>query len=89
MREKLAELERSKEADRSNLSERIEDLRRDRDDLRGERDKLLKVIEEQAGSVRLLTDQSRPAAPEAAQEPPQADVRGFWGRLRYVATGRE
>jgi hypothetical protein len=39
------------------LFERIEDLRRDRDDLRNERDRLLKMIEEQADSVRQLTDQ--------------------------------
>jgi excisionase family DNA binding protein len=37
--------------------QRIASLEADKDDLRGERDRLLKVIEEQAGTMRLLTDQ--------------------------------
>jgi hypothetical protein len=57
LREKLADFQRLREDERRDLSERVEDLRRDRDDLRRERDRLLNVIEEQAGSVRLLTDQ--------------------------------
>src|SRR5947209_18963422 len=56
LREKLAVLDRMREDERRELSGRIEDLRHDRDDLRSERDRLLKVIEEQAGSVRQLTD---------------------------------
>jgi hypothetical protein len=76
LREKLADLERLREDERRDLAERVEDMRRDRDDLRGERDRLLKVIEEQAGSVRLLTDE-RPKA-EAA---PTLAGRGFWSRF--------
>jgi excisionase family DNA binding protein len=53
----------------------IDDLRRDRDHARGERDRLLKVIEEQAGSVRLLTDQRQP------QQPERKGFRGFLHRL--------
>lgn len=77
LRERLADLEKAKEAERAALAERIEDLRQDRDDLRGERDRLLKVIEEQAGSVKLLTDQSARRA-----EPVEAGgIRGFFRRL--------
>jgi hypothetical protein len=41
-------------------------------DLRNERDRLLKIIEEQAGAVRVLTDQRQPAPPQT----------GFWRFLR-------
>lgn len=37
---------------------RIQELEADRTDLRAERDKLLSVVQEQATSMRLLTDQS-------------------------------
>jgi hypothetical protein len=57
----------------SHLENQISDLRRDRDDARSERDRLLKVIEEQAGSVRLLTDQTR----KPAAEPERPARRGF------------
>jgi hypothetical protein len=80
LREKLSDLERLKEDERRSLSERIEDLRHDRDDLRVERDRLLKVIEEQAGSFRLLTDQR----PETEAPRPNAG-RGLWARLRRKA----
>jgi hypothetical protein len=74
LREKLGDLERLRENERRDLAERIEDLRRDRDDLRDESDRLLKVIEEQAGSVRLLTDEHpKASAPNAG--------RGFWVRF--------
>jgi hypothetical protein len=56
LREKLTNLEQLKADERRAMSERIEDLR-------GERDRLLSVIEEQAGSVKLLTDQRHPASP--------------------------
>jgi hypothetical protein len=74
LREKLTGLERAKEDERQLLSLQIEDLR-------GERDRLLTVIEEQAGSVRQLTDQ-RPTPPQP-QEPEQARKgwRGFLHRL--------
>jgi chromosome segregation ATPase len=80
LREKLVDLERVKEDERRSLSERIEDLRHDRDDLRDERDRLLKVIEEQAGSFRLLTDER----PRTEAPGPNAG-RGFWARLRRKA----
>ena len=38
---------------------RIEELRRDKEELKGDRDRLLKVIEEQARTVKLLMDQSQ------------------------------
>jgi predicted nucleic acid-binding Zn-ribbon protein len=79
LREKLADLERLKEDERRSLSERIEDLRHDRDDLRDERDRLLKVIEEQVGSFRVLTDQRQ--QPAAAPEPPRKGFRAFLHRL--------
>ena len=63
LREKLTDLQKMKDDERRNLSERIEELRRDRDDLRDERDQLLKVIEEQASSMRLLTDRRAEALP--------------------------
>jgi hypothetical protein len=67
------ELLRERVTDKDNV---IDDLRRDRDDMRGERDRLLKVIEEQAGSFRLLTDQRKPE-PEQARK----GLRGFLYRL--------
>jgi hypothetical protein len=91
LREKLADLEHAKDAEQRHLSERIEELRRDRDDLRSERNKLLGVIEEQAGSVKLLTDQrAKGLEPqeEPAQEPPRKAAQGLWGRVRYLTTGR-
>src|SRR3954453_13715190 len=45
LREKLTGLQQMKDDERRNLSERIGELQRDRDDLRNERDRLLKVIE--------------------------------------------
>jgi hypothetical protein len=68
LREKLADHERMTEAERRQLSDRIEDLR-------GERDRLLKVVEEQAGSFRQLTDQRQP------QQPEPKGFRGFLHRL--------
>ena len=91
LREKLAALAHAKDEERRHLSERIEEMRRDRDDMRGERDRLLRVIEEQAGSVRLLTDQRAKEPdpdPEPARLSPQKAVEGLWGRLRYLATGK-
>jgi hypothetical protein len=69
LREKLAHLERMGETERRQFSDQIEDLR-------GERDRLLKVIEEQAGSFRLLTDQRQPVETPAATA-----GRGFWSRF--------
>lgn len=75
LRERLADIERMTENERRLLSSQIEDLRRDRDDMRGERDRLLRVIEDQAGSVRLLTDQSQKAELQAVTQ----ERRGFFG----------
>ncbi len=74
LREKLADVERLKEDERRALSERIEDLR-------GERDKLLRVIEEQAGSVKLLTDQRERAAQPPTLTPEPQQRAGLFGRL--------
>jgi excisionase family DNA binding protein len=58
----------------------IDDLRQDRDYARDERDRLLKVIEEQAGSMRQLTDQR--GRPAAEPEPPAPKgIRAFLHRL--------
>jgi hypothetical protein len=78
LREKLADHERMTEAERRQLSDRIEDLR-------GERDRLLKVIEEQAGSVRVLTDQR--AKLEADAEPKPAPQRKGLRGLLHRLTG--
>ena len=77
LREKLADVQRLGEDEKRSLNARIEDLRRDRDDLREERDKLLKVIDEQAGSMRLLSDQRTPSEPAS-----QPQKSGFFGLFR-------
>jgi hypothetical protein len=64
----------------SQFEHQLSELRRDRDDARSERDRLLKVIEEQAGSVRLLTDQSRKPAAEQESPAPRG-FRAFLHRL--------
>ena len=79
LREKLADLDRLKEEQRRELSGRIEDLRQDGDDFRNERDRLLKVIEEQAGSFRVLTDQR--VQPESEAKPEPQRHHGLFGRL--------
>lgn len=78
LREKLTAAERQREDERHQLNVRIEELRRDKDELKGDRDRLLKVIEEQAGTVKLLTDRSS----KAAQKPP----RGLFGRIFGMQT---
>lgn len=75
LREKLSDLNRLTDKERQQLFERIEDLR-------NERDRLLKVIEEQAGSFRLLTDQRQQQQPEAAPPPPpRKGLRGWLHRM--------
>lgn len=49
----------------------------ERDDLRGERDRLLGVIEEQAGSVKQLTYQPKPAPTTSAT----GTTTSFWKKL--------
>jgi len=51
------------------LRDQVHELKADKEDLRQERDRLLAVLKEQAGSMKLLTDQ-RSVAP-----------RGFFARL--------
>ncbi|MDQ2763855.1 MAG: hypothetical protein M3Y22_10350 [Pseudomonadota bacterium] len=75
LREKLADVERLKEDERRALSDRIEDLR-------GERGRLLRVIEEQAGSVKLLTDQRVMGGASMDQQGAgDRGAGGFFGRL--------
>jgi len=81
LREKLTSVERLREDERRDLSARIEDLRHDRDDLRSERDRLLKVIEEQAGSFRMLTDQRPRPEPGPPPAPQPKGFRAFLHRL--------
>src|SRR3954447_1753122 len=71
LREKLTAAERTREDERHQLNVRIEELRRDKEELKGDRDRLLKVIEEQAGTVKLLTDQSQKAPATAPNLPVQ------------------
>lgn len=85
LREKLTTLERMADTERRQLSDQIEDLR-------SERDRLLKVIEEQAGSFRVLTDQrAKTEAPAPAEQHPETEApalnsgRGFWARLHRKA----
>jgi excisionase family DNA binding protein len=66
------------EAQLNALGELKDQIAAERDDLRAERDRLLGVIEEQAGSVKQLT--YRPEAPTAAAAPAQAK-RGPWAIL--------
>lgn len=76
--------ERQETAKETSVLEREVELLRERltekdgqiDDLRGERDRLLKVIEEQAGTVKLLTDQRQ----ESAAEPSKRRRWWPWGR---------
>ena len=58
------------------LRERMADKDTQIEDLRGERDRLLKVIEEQAGTMKLITDQRD----RAAREKPKRRSWWPWGR---------
>jgi len=81
LREKLADLQRMTNAERQTAAERIEDMKRDRD-------RLLKVIEEQVISMRLLTDQRQHVpTPEPATGTAAKPAGGFWRlfRLRPAA----
>ena len=81
LREKMALLDKLKESEIGTLVAQIEELRRDKEDLRGERDKLLTTVQEQALGMRLLTDQRSPA-PAPIVETPLVRKRGLfaWGR---------
>jgi len=78
LREQVALYSTMRDDERKMLAGQIEDLRRDRDDLRGERDRLLKVIEEQAGTVKFLT---APPGEDSAKP-------GLFERIRYALTGK-
>jgi len=60
----------------------IHGVERERDDLRNERERLLKVIEEQAGTVKLLTHQPQTTAQTAKT---QAVRPVFWVLLALVS----
>lgn len=79
LQRELEILREERERERRQLSQQIEDLRHDRDDARAERDRLLKVIEEQAGSFRVLTDQRQKPEPAPEQEPQRR--AGLFARL--------
>ena len=83
LREKVALLDKLKSSEIGMLSSQIEELRRDKEDLRSERDKLLTTLQEQAIGMRLLTDQrSAPAPSAAAVESEPARRRGLFGWKR-------
>src|SRR3954452_13389600 len=71
LHEKLTAAERMREEECHQLNVRIEEFRRDKEELKGGRERLLKVIEEQAGTVKLLTDQSQKATAPAPNLPVQ------------------
>jgi predicted XRE-type DNA-binding protein len=67
----------------SMLQARIEELMRDRDDFRTERDKLLTTLQEQAVTVRLLTAPAPAPVEQAAMQGTTAARRnGFFGWMR-------
>ncbi|MBF0482217.1 MAG: hypothetical protein HQK82_11180 [Desulfovibrionaceae bacterium] len=65
---------RSLQVELEAAKQRIRDLEADKADLRGERDKLLAVVQEQASSMKLLTDQRASPAGDAP-------AKGFLARL--------
>jgi hypothetical protein len=81
IRERMTMAGQMHEKELALLNARIEELRQDRSDLRTERDSLLKTLQEQAVSVRLLTDQ-RPPSPPSASPPAEIGRRGFFAWFR-------
>lgn len=71
------------------LNARIEELRQDREDMRGERNKLLATLQEQAVSVKLLTAQAQPIMPPPSPSSPPSSApptqepgrRGLWSQV--------
>jgi len=73
------------------VSELKDQIAAERDDLRAERNRLLGVIEQQAGTVKQLTHQPQPTTEAQAPElPPVAAFLGasirFWVSLALVAS---
>ena len=65
------------------LEQRIEDIKRNSDDLRHERDRLLKIVEEQAGAVKQLTWQPK-TDPEPA---PTTPIWQWWLIFALIVSG--
>jgi len=85
LRERMQMVGQMHEKELALLNDRIEELRQDREDLRHERDKLLTTLQEQAVSVRLLTDQRPPTPPQTPGTPPTGTdqpKRGLFGLFR-------
>ena len=85
IRERMTMAGQMHEKELALLNARIEELRQDRADLRTERDSLLKTLQEQAVSVRLLTDQRPsppPPAPPSGSPPAETGRRGFFAWFR-------
>lgn len=84
LHERLTGLEGERMRERAQLEESIRDLR-------GERDRLLKLVEDSTATVRLLTDQRQPE-PQPAETQPAAEASppplGFFGRARYLFIGK-
>lgn len=70
LRQKLSTLDIERERERQQLSDRIEDLR-------NERDRLIRLTEEATISVRMITDQSQKPEP---QPMPRRGILSLFGR---------
>jgi len=81
IRERMSMTGQMHEKELTLLNARIEELMQDRADLRAERDSLLKTLQEQAVSVRLLTDQ-RPPSPPSGSPSAETGRRGFFAWFR-------
>ncbi len=84
IRERMSMAGQMHEKELGLLNARIEELMQDRADLRAERDSLLKTLQEQAVSVRLLTDQ-RPPSPPSASPPAETGRRSFFAWFRKAS----
>ena len=64
LRDRMADLEAERVREREQLTASISDLRT-------ERDRLMKLVEDQTATVKLLTDQRPPTAPDTLTQPPE------------------
>lgn len=78
LREQIVTLEAERIRERSQQEETIQDLRR-------ERDRLLKLVEDQTATVKLLTDQSKP---EPSVLSPQRPLQGRFSRAWSILRGK-